>query len=375
MKSDNKTKLDVVALYKSGFGVAKIMKQLNANGKNVTRQFVRYWIGKYESGLFDIGLVPDRNARKHVLAQRDIDVINSVMESDPNVSSRDIHTTLKRDGSTISLATTKRAIETAGYTNSNPRYGQMVSERNCILRTDFCNELISNNDTFSDVIFSDESTIQLHSNKCQSYRPKNSVNKCLPRPKHPLKMHVWAGISRRGPTPITIFDGIMDSTFYTENILRDNLVPFIRQNFPDGHRFQQDNDPKHRSLMAQNFLRENNINYPKWPAQSPDLNPIEMVWHQLKCFVAKMEPRTKEGLIDCIERFWSSVMTVELCNQYIDHLFKVVPVCFRLKGAATGDLPNRLFSESSAGKSITYFENLLTDSEKVRKKAESLNLV
>ena len=59
-----------------------------------------------------------------------------------------------------------------------------------------------------------------------------------------------------------MLDGIMDSTFYTENILRDNLVPFIHDTFPDGHGFQQDNDPKRRSHMAQDFLRANNINFP-----------------------------------------------------------------------------------------------------------------
>ena len=32
------------------------------------------------------------------------------------------------------------------------------------------------------------------------------------RPKHPSKVHVWAGISKRGSTGICIFDGIMVST-------------------------------------------------------------------------------------------------------------------------------------------------------------------
>ena len=35
-----------------------------------------------------------------------------------------------------------------------------------------------------------------------------------PRPKHPPKVHVWAGISTRGATNICIFTGTMDSEFY-----------------------------------------------------------------------------------------------------------------------------------------------------------------
>ena len=53
------------------------------------------------------------------------------------------------------------------------------------------------------------------------------------RPKHPLKVHVWAGISLRGATGICIFDGIMDAPLYM-NILEKTLFPFVKDVFPDG---------------------------------------------------------------------------------------------------------------------------------------------
>ena len=68
-----------------------------------------------------------------------------------------------------------------------------------------------------------------------------------PKAKHPFKVNVWAGISKRGATPILIFTGIMRKEFYVEEILSNVLLPFTQTTFADGYRFQQDNDPKHKS--------------------------------------------------------------------------------------------------------------------------------
>ena len=52
-------------------------------------------------------------------------------------------------------------------------------------------------------------------------------SKPKPCPKHPVEVHVWAGISMLGATDIYIFTGTMDAQFY-EGILEDS---FLRQNF------------------------------------------------------------------------------------------------------------------------------------------------
>ncbi|KAH3782982.1 hypothetical protein DPMN_160907 [Dreissena polymorpha] len=91
--------------------------------------------------------------------------------------------------------------------------------------------------------------------------------------------------------------------------------------------------------------------------------------------VAPSEPKPKEELVRAIQTFWNSHMTVEQCNMYIDHLFKVVPICIRMNGCATGDTPNRVVSRhGSRGKSIQFFENLLDTNEETRAKASLYNL-
>lgn len=150
-----------------------------------------------------------------------------------------------------------------------------------------------------------------------------------------LQVHVWGAISRNGRAGLAIFEGIMDSTFY-HSILRDHLVPFLQSSYPDGHRFMQDNDPKHTSRATKAWFEENAVQWWPTPPESPDLNPIENVWHQMKEHIRKkVKPTSKEQLVKGIGDAWG-LLTQELCNRYINHLNKVIPKVIEVNGAASG---------------------------------------
>ena len=128
----------------------------------------------------------------------------------------------------------------------------------------------------------------------------------------------------------------MEATLYIK-ILDQTLVPFINEVYSSSHKFMADNDPKHTSRYAQRYRQEKGINWWRTPAELPDLNPIENMWHELKEYYIRREvkPKTKEELIGGIEAFWSTV-DIDKCRKYIRHLRKVIPKVIELQGAATG---------------------------------------
>ena len=69
---------------------------------------------------------------------------------------------------------------------------------------------------------------------------------------------------------------------------------------PDGWIFQHDNATCHTSRLVKGWFKEEGITSMKWPAQSPDLNPIENLWDQLKTMV-------KEQNYTNVTELWSAV--------------------------------------------------------------------
>ncbi|GFX76553.1 transposable element Tcb2 transposase [Trichonephila clavipes] len=61
-------------------------------------------------------------------------------------------------------------------------------------------------------------------------------------------------------------------------ILLPHVGPFL--NGPPGAIFQQDNARPHTATATQDFLRH--FQTLQWPDRSPDLSPLDHVWHQLK---------------------------------------------------------------------------------------------
>src|SRR3979490_2058939 len=132
----------------------------------------------------------------------------------------------------------------------------------------------------------------------------------------------WNGVGK-----LTEIEGRMDAEQYVE-ILDDHLLPSII--------FQQDNDPKHTSRKARNWMEENDITLLDWAPQSPDLNPIEHLWHHIKLQLCKYEaPATGVWQVwESVAEVWNAIEP-EVCQKLIESMPRRVEAVIKAKGGNT----------------------------------------
>ena len=148
---------------------------------------------------------------------------------------------------------------------------------------------------------------------------------------------VWGCMSAKGVGYMARIDGGLDAQLYV-SILQGEFLQTLEYY---GYKttdvvFQQDNDPKHTSNLVKNWLRESGIEVLDWPAQSPDLNPIEHLWWEVKRKLNSCEtqPASIHELWERIQEVWEGI-PAEKCLDLITSMPRRVAAVLKAKGGHT----------------------------------------
>jgi transposase len=228
-------------------------------------------------------------------------IIKTIIEKDNNLVLSEISAILsEKHNIKCSKSTVHEYLIKNNYVSKKPILKPILTEKNLNERENWA--IFYQNHQWDNVIWSDETAISIQPNtysKIWLHKDTTVVKRIV---KYPLKIHIWGCILKNNKLIIHIYDKTMNSDKYIE-ILKLKLLPLLNLYNEKNHNkliFQQDNAPCHTSLKLIKFFSENNVEVMFWPANSPDLNPIENVWNLLKKNIGKICVKNKEELINNI---------------------------------------------------------------------------
>ncbi len=195
----------------------------------------------------------------------------------------DLHKEWTEAGVKASRDTTHRRIKEFGY-RCRQRRLTWAKEKNWIVAQWF------------KVLFSDESKFYISfGNQCprvwrkggEAHSPsflKSSV-------KFPQSVMIWGAMSSAGVGPLCFLKTKVTTSVY-QIILEHFMLPSADQLFKDADFiFQQDLAPVHTAKSTKRWLNDHGVGVLDWPANSPDLNPIENLWGIIKRKMRNKRPK------------------------------------------------------------------------------------
>ncbi|CAB4407386.1 unnamed protein product [Rhizophagus irregularis] len=250
-------------------------------------------IGAWKCGIRGDETLPSRTGRPPKMTERDGRHLIRILKKDRKTTLQELHENFVDSTSThVCKKTLLNYLHEQGFYSRVGVRKPLVTETNRIKRLNWAKERKLWINEWDSVIWSDESKFELFRG--------NGRRLVWRRP------HEKYDIECLIPTVKSGQQGVMVWGCFSKN----NLGPLVK--LEDGQEnfiFQDDNAPIHTARVVKSWEEENEVNSLPWPAQSPDLNPIEHLWDELERQVRahKPLPKNRENLWEILQEEWSNI--------------------------------------------------------------------
>jgi transposase len=301
-------------------------------------------IGRIRKEMNNINF-KNKGGRKEIFTEREKKKVVKLVGGSNGVSARKVPLVMLKEHSIkCSDRTIRRVLKEKGLKAKKKIKKPSISKKNQKERMDFC---ITHRDwtieDWNNVIWSDETKINRFGSdgiRWSWVKPNEilSSKTVIPTVKHGGgSLMVWGCFNNKGIGNLCRIDGKMDSVLYKQ-ILEEDLVRSIEEFGMEKSTviFQHDNDPKHTAKKVKSWLGEQEFSVMKWPAQSPDLNPIENLWSILKSKLMEYDS-SPNGMIELWERIqekWNEI-DAETCQKLVNSMPRRIEAVIKAKGLWT----------------------------------------
>ena len=214
------------------------------------------------------------------------------------------------NGISISIESIRQIRHQEGLEWLEPIKRPPLTKTHMNARVKFAQNILEqyDNNQLPNIIFTDESTMvqDLNSQKIWRYKGEiyeQAVSICE---HHPISVMIWGGIGYNFKTQLLWFKGKVNSKVYCDMLLKNEINVQCSNSFPN-YLFQQDGAKPHVSNYTKSMLCSKFPILQGWPALSPDLSPIEMIWSLIKKKLKGRVFNTKEELWHACQEEWKNI--------------------------------------------------------------------
>lgn len=319
----------VIECHKLGLKTVEIVRQTGVKRRTVERLVKSF----KESGGREVPTKKKNPGKPPMVSNRTLAVLKREAELHPSHSARQF----KEDNPVILDKPSVRTVQTylskrLGFKRVTTKIKNRILPSHKVQRKEFFAKYGDwSVDQWKRVMFTDEATFHCsaanHSKVWRSPNANKLDSKFLrQRDKWPNTIQVWGSMGYGGVGELVLFEKNTRVDQYLYYLMLDqHLQPSLEKT--GCSIFQQDGARCHTTGLIFNLFDELGVEIlEKWPANSPDLSPIENLWAILKFRLQKTDVSTPEKLIAALRQEWEKI-PAEICQ----HLIESVPR--RLQGA------------------------------------------